>query len=296
MIKRILMGLGLFFLMCPPVFSAEDRVVARIGEQTITASQFERILKLYDAERSRQMKRNPQFKRMILEKYVEGIVLSKKAKEKGLDALHEVKDRIEISSNQILSQTYLQKEIAEKVIVSEDQMRRYYDAHKTEFTRPEQASLRQIFLRVEPSASAAEKEKVRERADEIRKKLEKGEDFAKLAAEFSEDPEAKMKGGALGFVRRGRLTPEIDRAVFSLSPGQISEVTGTARGYFVLKVDEFKEPVVQPFETVKDFVRAKVLLDLKNKRVNEFRAKAMKEAGVEIYLEAPAGGKPRGKH
>jgi len=91
-----------------------------------------------------------------------------------LDALPDVRDRIEIFSNQILSQSYIQKEIVEKIVVSEDEMRGYYDNHKGEFTKPEQVSLRQIFIKIEPSASAGEKGKSREQAEEIKKKLEQG--------------------------------------------------------------------------------------------------------------------------
>jgi len=98
----------------------------------------------------------------------------------------------------------------------------------------------------------------------------------------------KKKGGSLGFVRRGKLVPEIDKVAFSLRPGQISDVIETARGYCVLKVDEVKNPVTEPFEAVKDQVKERLLLEVKRRNINEFRAKAMKEAGVEIYLETPA--------
>jgi parvulin-like peptidyl-prolyl isomerase len=282
--KSAVIMFGFFFLMSFSAAAGEDRVVAKIGEEKITASQFERILKLYEAQRRRQMERNPRFKRMILEKYVEGIVLSKKAKEKNLDTLPEVKDRIEMVTNEILSRAYIQKEVVEKIVISEEEMRRYYENHKGEFTKPEQVSLRQIFIKVDASASEEDRKKSRERAEEIKKKLEQGDDFATLAAQFSDDPEAKKKGGSLGFVRRGKLAPDIDQVVFSLQPGQISDVTETAKGYFILKVDEVKESMIQPFDAVKDHLREKVLLDLKRRSINEFHAKAMKEAGVEFYL------------
>jgi len=80
MMKRAITVLGLLLFICFSVTAAEDRVVAKIGETTITAAQFERILKLYDAERSRQMARNPQFKRLVLEKYVDGLSYRRRRK------------------------------------------------------------------------------------------------------------------------------------------------------------------------------------------------------------------------
>jgi len=293
--KAAFVLLGLLLLICSSVKAEEDRVVARISEKAITASQFEQILNLYDARRRRQMDRNPQFKRSVLEKYVEGIVLSKKAREKNLDALPEVKDKIEMMTNEILAQAYVQKEIVEKIAFSEDDVRRYYESHQGEFTRPEAVNVRQVFIGVDASSSVEMRNKAKAEAESIRKKLEQGENFASLTGQFSENPETKEKGHSLGFVTRGRLAPELDKVVFSLQPGQISKVIETPQGYYIMKVDGKREAVIEPFDTVKDHIREKALLDLKTRSINEFRAKAMKEAAVQFYLDPRPGSKSETK-
>ena len=137
--------------------------------------------------------------------------------------------------------------------------------------------------------------KAKAEAESIRKKLEQGENFASLTGQFSENPETKEKGHSLGFVTRGRLAPELDKVVFSLQPGQISKVIETPQGYYIMKVDGKREAVIEPFDTVKDHIREKALLDLKTRSINEFRAKAMKEAAVQFYLDPRPGSKSETK-
>jgi parvulin-like peptidyl-prolyl isomerase len=75
---------------------------------------------------------------------------------------------------------------------------------------------------------------------DIKKKLENGEDFAELAKKYSDDPGSKNKGGDLGFFTKGRMVPEFESAAFSLKPGELSDPVKTDFGYHLIEVQEKK--------------------------------------------------------
>jgi len=80
----------------------------------------------------------------------------------------------------------------------------------------------------------------RSKAEDLLKRARAGEDFSKLAKEFSGDPGSKDKGGDLGWFGRGQMDPAFEKAAFALQPGQISEVIETQFGYHIIKLDEKK--------------------------------------------------------
>ena len=91
----------------------------------------------------------------------------------------------------------------------------------------------------------------------------KTEDFSQLASEFSEDPGSKENGGHLGYMTKGQMVPEFEKAAFNLKVGQISEPIKTSYGYHLIKALDRKEPQTQSFDEVK--------LNLAKKSLNEER-------------------------
>ncbi len=148
-------------------------------------------------------------------------------------------------------------DIAKTIQPTEEELRQYYQEQQQAFTTPEERRVRHILIAVKPDASPEEKQKALEKAKAIRQRLLKGEDFAQLAREVSDDPGSKAKGGDLGFVRKGALEKHFEQAAFSLPKGEISEPVETPFGYHLIQVTEIKPAKVKPFETVKDeIVRA----------------------------------------
>ncbi len=288
--RRIFVYLAMFMAVClisgnVSVFAEEDVLVARIGDRKIMMSDLKRMLSYYDAEKQKLLEQQPQFKATILQRFVQGMVISKIAREKGFDKRPDIKEQIELMTNDLLASQYLQKEVVGKINITEEDMSLYYKTHQEEFRTPEMVRARHILIRVDKSASEADKGKAGEKAEAVLKRIKAGEDFAKLASELSDDPGTKNKGGDLGFFPKGRMVPDFEKVAFSLKPGELSDIVETTFGFHIIKVEERKESVLESYEKVKDRVREKVFADFRKARVDEFVEKALKDAGVEFNLE-----------
>jgi parvulin-like peptidyl-prolyl isomerase len=97
------------------------------------------------------------------------------------------------------------------------------------FTQQKQVKASHILFMTAQDASPEEIEKIEEKAASVLERAKKGEDFAALATEFSDDT-SKSKGGDLGYFSQGRMVKEFEDAAFALEPGQISDLVKTTMG------------------------------------------------------------------
>ena len=270
-------------------FAKDDDVVAKIGDRKITLSEFNKMLGYLDSEKQKLVEKNPQFKENVLQQYIQRIVISEIAKKKGFDKNPELKEQLELIKDNYIAIEYLKKEVTNKVEVSEEDIKAYYESHKDEFKMPEMVRSRHILIKTDPSASDNDKKKAREKAEDILKKIKAGEDFAKLASDLSDDTGSKTKGGELGFFPKGRMVKPFEDAAFSLKPGEVSGIVETQFGYHIIKVEEKKEPGMEAFDTAKEKIKQKLLQERTKTKVTEFIEKAMKEANIEVHTEILMG-------
>lgn len=284
--KKILIFFSLFLVVSiGSGFAADDLLLAKIGQDKIMMSDFKRVTGYYDKEKQEALQKNPEYSAVILQRLVQGKVISDIAKKNNFDKQEDIKEQIKLLVNDFIATQYL-KEVVSKINVTEDDMRLYYKVHKDKFETPEMSRVSHILLKADKNTDKETRQKTLKRADEILKKIKDGEDFAKLASEYSEDDASKINGGKIGLLPKGKLMPELDKIAFGLKPGETSGVIETTYGYHILKVYERKDPGIQPYEEVKDKVRKMVVDEFKKSRVDEFTEKAMKDAGVEFNLEA----------
>jgi peptidyl-prolyl cis-trans isomerase SurA len=131
---------------------------------------------------------------------------------------------------QILRSQLVNYEVKSKIVVTEEDIKAYYDRHPEIYGGKLRYHLRNILLRVPQFAGTDEKQAVRERIENVRKRIESGESFADLARSLSEGP-AAINGGDIGEFETDALSPQIQTALDGLTPGQSTTILDTDLGF-----------------------------------------------------------------
>jgi peptidyl-prolyl cis-trans isomerase D len=170
-------------------------------------------------------------------------------------------------------------------------VRTAYDQRQSEFNAPERVRARHILLRVPSDATPEKEEEVRVRAEEVLKRVRSGEDFAKVAAEASEDPGSKERGGDLGFFERGRMVKAFEDAAFSRPPGEVGDVVRSEFGFHVLRVEEKTAASSRAFDEVKrDLARELLAKDAGREHARALAERVAAEVRAGRSLEEAARG------
>ena len=142
----------------------------------------------------------------------------------------------------------IQQQVREKIDVPDSAIQAAYEEHKADFTiAKERLKLAQILIAVPPNASAQQVAEAQKKADQVRARAAKGEDFNDLARKYSDD-ESKSSGGELGWFEPSDIMDQILAGVKPLKPGQISPVIRTSHGFHIVKLEDHEVPGVAPTE------------------------------------------------
>jgi peptidyl-prolyl cis-trans isomerase D len=126
-------------------------------------------------------------------------------------------------------------------------VQKHYDDNKQQYSTPEQVRASHILFKTEGKDEAA----VRKAAEAVLARVKAGEDFAKLANQYTEEEVGKTRGGDLDFFGRGQMAKEFEEAAFALKPGQVSEVVKTSFGLHIIKTTDHKPAATKPLDEVK---------------------------------------------
>ncbi len=274
--SRILLATALITLICTwavlPLAAADDPVVAEIGSEKLTLSQFQTEMKGLPPN-LKQMASDKKMQKEFLEQLATSHLIYQEGIKQGVDKEPLVKFQIEDATRKIVLATLLQREIESRVkSPTEKDIEQYYQTHADEFKQEKQVRARHILVENEATAK------------KIAAKLKDGADFVALAKESSSCP-SSAKGGDLGFFTRDRMVKEFADVAFKLKKGETSDPVKTKFGYHIIQVTEIKEAGVTPLAEVKTAIENKLIQAQKSQVFQDYIAGLKKKSTFVLHPE-----------
>ena len=180
-------------------------------------------------------------------------------------------------------QRFIDTHIVQKAAVSDQEVKAFYEKRPGLFRQPEQVRASHILIKVDPKADELKRAAAQQKIEEIQQRLQRGEDFAALAQEFSQGP-SSAKGGDLGYFSQGQMVKPFEEMAFALMPGDVSDIVETRFGYHLIKVIEKKPETTIGFEDIKDRLGNYLKQERVQKEVSLYVQKLKEEAEVERFL------------
>jgi len=319
LMKKILIFLFIFLIPGSSFGAIIDRVAAIVNDEVVTLSEIdeaEHFLSntMTDKEKDQPPRDREAVKKQILQRFIERKLQLQEAdklkisatKENIDDALQEIKDRNNVLNDEELEEALslqglslddLRRQITErikiaklinrkvraKVQITEKDIRDYYQKHIVEFRLREEVHARHILLQVQEGTSAEKTEEIRSRMEKIAAELENGADFAAIAKKYSEAPDA-TEGGDLGYFKKGRMIPEIDKIVFALKVGERSGVVRTPFGFHIFELLDRKEHTIDNDPNLRKEIEGRISKKKTEERMKEFIEELKEKAFINIKI------------
>ncbi len=287
--KVTVLGCAFLVLMCG--CSKKNEVIAKIGDDKITVKMLEERMQEAPASYAGFLSTDAG-KKQFLDLLVRERVVVEAAKKEGIkkskeyvSALNDFKKdqlkRLRDFQESLLMELFIKKLNTKTISASADEVDKYYAENKQDFSRPVEITARHILVDTTDQAKV------------LLERIKKGEDFSKLAMEYSKDTISAQKGGVIGPFRKGDLVPEFEKAVFALKINQISDIVKTQFGYHIIqKISEKTLPAI-PETDAKGYIQN----ILQKTKFDQWLSDAKKKYGLEVFynrlkdvtLAAPQG-------
>jgi peptidyl-prolyl cis-trans isomerase C len=169
----------------------------------------------------------------------------------------------------------VQEKVAGDAEPTDEEIQKFYDQNKeAQFTTPEQVCVSHILFAKDQ----------KDKAEDVKKQLEDGGDFAKLAKQYSQDPGSAEKGGDLGCLGKGETVPPFEEAAFGAEEGEIVGPVKTQFGYHLLEVTEKKPQQTRPLSEVEPQIRSQLASEKQSEAFSKWLDEQKKKRDVQ-YLE-----------
>lgn len=321
---------GTALLSCPSIASAQnvapqstyggvsvEGIIARVNDQIITSSDYERAMKEVDQEARQRgatsMQEISAAHKDLLRNLIDQQLWLSKGKELGITGdtelikrLDEIRKQYHLDTledlekaakeqgvsyedfkanirNGIITQSVMRQEVGSSIRFTPGEAERYYEQHKQEYAQPESVTLNEILISTGTAGAtdAAKQAAAKAKAEDIEARLNAGGDFAQLAKSFSDGPTA-AQGGDLGTYQRGALPKVIEDKVFPLKTGQISQPILTRQGYIILKVIQHVPGGPRPFKEVEPQVEDAFYMSRMEPAIRAYLTRMREEAFIDI--------------
>jgi parvulin-like peptidyl-prolyl isomerase len=165
-------------------------------------------------------------------------------------------------------------------MISDQEIGEYYNRHRDEYEGKEAVRIKQILLLIPKNADEETKAGIRNEAQQILKRAASGEPFDLLAMKYSQGPEAQQ-GGDIGFIEKGVIIPEVEKAAFSLPLEQISSVIESSLGFHIIKVIDKRGAGLKKIESVREEIKTKLEDEKLEKKYDEWISAVRKKSFIE---------------
>jgi len=192
--------------------------------------------------------------------------------------------RTELRTRNVVDSVVKQEAAKLPAVVTDADAKAFYDQNPKLFDAGERVRASHILLRVPEGAGADAKKAARGKAEAALARVRKGEDFAAVAREVSEDPGSAPRGGDLGAFGKGQMVPPFEQAAFALPAGQVSGLVETPFGLHIIKVQERLPAGKVPFDPVKGQIKDHLAQTRRDKAVNDLVQGLKAKAKIETYL------------
>lgn len=290
-----------------------ERIVARINDQVITQSDYDRALKEMDQEARQHgdsMQQTSAQHKDLLRGLIDQQLWLSKGKELGITGetdlvkrLDEIRKQYNLASledlekaaqeqgvsfedfkqnirNQIITQNVMRQEVGEHIQFTPGEAMQYYNQHKQDYAQPESERLSEILIPAD-SGDAAKLAEAKNKADDIEARLHAGGDFSQLARNFSGGPTASA-GGDLGQYKLGQLPKTLEDKTFPLQTGQNTDPILTRQGYIILKVTLHNGGGPAPYKDVEPQVEESLYESRMEPAIRAYLTKMREEAYIDI--------------
>jgi peptidyl-prolyl cis-trans isomerase SurA len=290
-----------------------EEIIARVNNQIITKSDYERAQRELDQEmrqRGSTMQEISDAHRDLLRNLIDQQLWLAKGKELGItgeteliNRLNEIRKQYNLATmedlekaakdqgvsfedfkanirNQIVTQQVMRDQVGRKITPTPGELQRYFEAHKQEYAQPESVKLGEILIPTgsdDPQKLAEAKAK----ADDIEARLKAGADFSQLARSSSEGTTAAT-GGELGTYKKGQLGEPFESKTFGLKTGDITEPIRTKQGYVILKVLDHIQGGTPQYKDVENDVEQNYFEAKAGPAMRQYLAQMRDEAAIYI--------------
>ncbi len=301
-------------------FGAEivDRIVAVVNDDIITLSDLNRALKPFrdrfqalGYEDSSQAQLSDKLQREVLDRLIEQKLTDQQIKRTRLEvgeeeidgAIKNIKEKNlysdedlqkalaaegmsleEFRANlkeQILRSRLVNREVKAKIVITEQEIKSYYEAHAEEYGRELKYHLRNIILRLPRGATESEKRGVRRKMEEVQEKLKNGEPFETLARQYSESDLA-ASGGDLGQFKLQILSLQLQEALKGLGEGEYTPILETDQGYQIFFIQEIKATPGRPLTEVSEAIHEKLYAQVVEDRFKEWLQELRRNSHIQV--------------
>lgn len=249
--------------------SASDPVVARVNGMDIRESD----LAMAEDDLGVELQQlPPEHRREQLISYVADVMLAAQAAEaRNLQKTDDFKQREAFFRRKLLMGLMLQDHA--RSVVSDEALRKVYDEQIKPMGAAEEVRARHILFRADPKDEKAQAE-AQARARAALERIKKGEDFATVATELTEDPSGKENGGDLEYFTKDQMVPEFANVAFQMYPGQVSNPVRTQFGWHIIKLEDRRNRPVPEFDKVRNQIETFLVRRGQSELIAQLREKA----------------------